>query len=495
VKRSRNIAVGRVWQETNTFNEVPTTLNDFSRHTYVVGDAALKTFRDCDDELAGFTAELDGSDVNYVPILSANCWCGGPVEEDVVNRFENDIREQFRLAGNIDGVIFSMHGAMVSEGNTDIEGLLTTIIREEIGPNIPMVLTLDHHANMTRSMINACDVLTGYRHCPHIDMRETGRRGARLLLDLIDGKVRPYKAYSKLPLVTPCEKFLTREGPMRNWFDLARHLEKNKSVIDISLFPVQPWIDVAELGWSVLVTTDQNPDLAEELAKELSTHAWERRESFFTRKYGPEEAVNIAAKATPGPVVIADGADATNGGSPGDSTCLLREMLNQKISCIAYMTMVDAEAVNVASAAGIGAEVNIDLGAHLSRRFHQPVKIRAIVERFSDGCFEVTGHIAATIDMGRCVLLRIGTIHIVVSEHAGPGHDPAVYRQIGLEPRDAQIVVVKSTVGHMDVFADIMTRSLACECPGPSPSYLDLLDYRQIPRPMYPFDKAMKWKP
>jgi microcystin degradation protein MlrC len=154
---------------------------------------------------------------------------------------------------------------------------------------------------------------------------------------------------------------------------------------------------------------------------------------------------------------------------------------------------VDPEAVDLAYKAGLGATIQVSLGAKRSRKYHQPVEVSAKVARFSNGQFNLTGHLAMKVNMGRCVVLEIGSIKVLVSEFAGPGHDPEVFRHIGLEPREAQIVVVKATVGHMDAYRDIMKENLPTECPGPSPSYLDRLDYRRIPRPMYPFDKEMKW--
>ena len=387
-----------------------------------------------------------------------------------------------------------MHGALVAEDTADMEGKIVTTIRNLIGPDIPLLLTLDHHANVTREMVDACDALTAYRHCPHIDMRETGRRGAALLFQLLGDRAHPVMAYQKLPLVTPCEQFMTDAGPMSTWFGWARQMEEQTGVIDVSLFPVQPWIDVPEFGWSVVVTTDDEPDLAHGLGRELAQHAWDHRSEFFVEKYEPADAVRHAASASKGPVVIADGADATNGGSPGDSTCLLKEMLDQEITCPAYLTLVDEEAVQRALEVPAGGEIDVELGARRSRRYHKPVPVRARVEGFSDGRFDVGGDCAQQADMGRCALLCVGSIHIVVSECPGPGHDPELFRQIGLEPSDAQIVVLKCTVGHMKVFADIMTESLACECPGPSPSYLERLDYRSIPRPIYPLDRETVWK-
>jgi microcystin degradation protein MlrC len=375
----------------------------------------------------------------------------------------------------------------------DVEGHLLAAMRACVGPGLPIVVTLDHHANVTRAMVESADAITAYRPCPHGDMRETGRRGARMLLAMLRGQLRPTTAFRKIPLVTPCEHFLTAKPPMKTWFDMARELTTQADVAEALPFAVQPWMDVPEFGWSAVVVTNNNPSLADRLCAQLANWAWNHRAEFYSTKFEPTEAVCRAAAAPQGPIVIADGADATNGGSPGDSTCLLREFLRQKITCTALLTMVDPDAVELAQQAGIGKSITVALGAKRSRKYHQPIEVTARVARFSDGRFNLRGHIAMKVNMGRCVVLEIGSIKVVVSEFAGPGHDPEVFRHIGLEPRDAQIVVVKATVGHIDAYRDIMKENLPTECPGPSPSCLERLDYRRISRPMYPFDKGMRW--
>ena len=317
-----NIAIGRVWQETNTFSEVSATLEGFQRHRYKLGTSLLDDVDGYDDELAGFADALTDGDVNVGPLIAANCWCGGPATESLVDTILNDVRVQLRTAADLDAVLFSMHGAMASKDTRDVEGAIAALIRSEIGPEIPLVLTLDHHANVTTNIVESCDILTAYRHCPHTDMFETGRRGASLMLRLLRGEISPATAFCKLPLVTPCERFMTADGPMATWFELARDAAENSEIVDVSLFPVQPWLDVPDFGWSVVVTSNNDPGLAETICAELAQAAWDQRDEFFVEKLTPTDAVRRAAAAANGPVVIADGADATNGGSPGDSKYL-----------------------------------------------------------------------------------------------------------------------------------------------------------------------------
>ena len=491
--RARRIAIGRVWQETNSFSQRTSTLADFQRSDWLEGEALLASLGARQDELAGFADVLGPAGCEMVPLIAASCWPGGPVEPELFAAIFDKLDRAMAAAGPVDGVVFSVHGALSSDAVADIEGAIFAFLRRAY-PHTPIAATFDHHGNITREIVANVDCLTAYRLCPHVDTRETGARGARMLLSLLDGSLKPAIAFRKIPLVTPAERFMTASGPMADWFAAARRMEAEGAVRDVALFPVQPWLDLPEFGWSVVVTADTQP-AADRAADELARHAWENRRKFYVEKLTPAAAVAQAMATPSGPVVLADGADATNGGSPGDSTALIAEMLAQGVDRPAFVTLVDPRAVALAFEAGEGAIIRAAIGAGTSTRYHKPVPVEARVQKLNHGRFRISGHITADVDLGRMVVLAVGALRIVVSEHAGPGHDPAIYRHMGLEPIEAQIVVVKSTVGHMDVFGPIMKQSLAVEAPGPSPSYLEKLDRTRTPRPTFPLDQSMEWTP
>lgn len=486
------IGIARIWQETNSFSQRDSRLEDFKQSDWLDGAALLASLAGRQDELAGFADALHEADI--VPLITACSWPGGPAEPELVNAILDRLQRAVNMAGTLDGVLISLHGAMASPEEPDVEGAVLRLLRNMLGSGIPIVATMDHHGNLTARIVDAADAVTAYRECPHVDMRETGRRGARLLLDMIAGELAPEMAFCKLPLVTPCEGFATDTAPMADWFSLARQLEAEKGIRDISLFPVQPWLDIPEFGWSVLVVADKGQGAkGRRIAAQLAQHAWTHRAAFTIDKWTPADAVAYAASSPRGPIVLADGADATNGGSPGDSPHLLQEMLKQGIKVPAYLTLVDAPAVAAAHQAGEGSRLTVNLGATMSTRFHRPVGVNAVVSRLNHGRFAVEGHLSAKVDMGRMAVLAVGAIKIVVSERAGPGHDPAVFRHMGLDPASAQIVVVKSTVGHLRSYGPFMAENLPVECPGPSPSRLERLAYRLPQRPLYPLDPNMEW--
>jgi len=277
---------------------------------------------------------------------------------------------------------------------------------------------------------------------------------------------------------------------MKEWFDLAREMEKQPGVISVSNFPMQPWLDVSEAGWSAVVYTDNNLGLAQALAAELADKAWELREAFWVlESVSPEEAVRRAVEAEKGLVVLSDTGDSVFGGAPGDSTCLLGEMLRQKITCTALLPMFDPEVVDAAIQAGIGSTITVEMGGKFDSTFSKPVKITGKVAGIADGRLEASVAGFESFDMGRTVLLEVGNIKIVVSERRGiGGNHPVVYRRFGLEPSEAKMVVLK-TASNFQYYSPMMSELIRVDSPGLTTSHLDQLTWTRIPRPMYPLDE------
>ncbi|MCI0621809.1 MAG: M81 family metallopeptidase [Acidobacteria bacterium] len=491
----KRIAVARLFQETSSFSSKKTTIEDFKQFGLHFGADIFSQVSDLRDEFCGFMdAARQATDLELVPIMWAVGWTGGALTQDTFEFLKEKLVNGIASTPSLDGVLLAFHGSMAAERTDDTEGAILSAIRRVIGDKIPLVATFDHHANMTRRIVDNLDALVAYLTCPHRDTLETGLRGAHMMQRLLRREIAPTMAFQKIPMVTPADKYETEKEPLKRWFEAARKLEERPEVLAVAQFPVQPWLDVEEFGWSVVVVTDNNKALAEQLAADLAQQAWDMRHEFLVNNPLPEEAIRMAVQQE-GPIVLADGSDATNGGAPGDSTILLEEMLKQKVDVTTYMTMVDPEAVEKALAAGIGKEVTVNLGGKQDT-YGKPVRLTARVIRTSDGKFRIVGgsHHATSVNMGRTVLLQAGRIHLVVSERLNPGHDPLVYRHIGLEPKDAHIVVVKCVVGHMHAYAPIMKKTIWIDSPGATPSNLSRLNYQRVPRPLFPLDSDMAWK-
>lgn len=486
------IAIADILQETCTFNPIPTGLEEFALRGLYFADEILEKARGV-GKLGGFlaAAEEEGC-VEPLPIIQAMAMPGGRVTAEALELFREKLVSGLKRALPLDGVFLSLHGAAAAEQVDDVEGTLLAAVREVIGDRVPLVVPLDHHANITRQMAQAADVMIGYRAQPH-DTYETGMRAAKLLFRLVEGEISPALGWQKIPMVAPQDRFLTSEGPMKVWFDLAREMEKQPGVIAASNFPMQPWLDVDEAGWAAVVYTDNDPGLAQALAAELANKAWELREEFWVSdRVSPEEAIRRAVEARDGLVILSDTGD-TGGGGPGDSTCLLKEMLRQRITCTALLPMVDADVVEEAISAGAGREITVRVGGKLDDLFSEPVQITGRVAAISDG-LQIRLEHHGFCDLRRTVLLEIGSIKMVVSERRVIASlYPIMYTHLGVDLAGSKMVVLK-TGGNFQHFAPWDQELIRVDTPGMTQSNLHAFNWTRAPRPIYPLDELTAWQ-
>jgi len=489
------IAIASVAQETDSFSPLRTTLEDFRQYGLCEGEGLLERARGV-GPVGGFLAAAEEDEVDLVPlpIILGKALANGPLTAQAVEFFREKLVAGLEDALPIDGVYLFLHGAAASERIPDVEGYLLSAVRGVIGDCVPLVMGCDHHANITQLIIDSVDGLVGHRTQPH-DQFDTGMLAARMLFALVRGEISPTIAWRKIPLIAHQEQFLTDGGPMKQWFDVAREFETLPGVVSVSNFPMQPWLDVPEGGWSTVVITDGNLSLAQRLAAELANTAWELREQFWTlSSIPPEEAVRRAVEAERGLVVLSDTGDSVFGGATGDSTCLLREMLRQRIACTALVPMVDPEVVQMAVEAGTGSEITVKVGGKLDSLFSQPVEVTGRVAAIAEGWLEARVVGIPSFDMGVTVLLEVGSIKMVISENRGiGGNHPVVYRRFGLEPAEAKMVVLK-TASNFQYYAAMTSQVLRADTPGLTTSHLDRLDWARLPRPIYPLDELREWR-
>jgi microcystin degradation protein MlrC len=486
------IAIGQLWQETNTFNPIPTTRRDFEEFGILRGPELIECMADT-NEVGGFIQSLRRwpEHPELVGLVRLPAWPSGTATRGTFTWIRDEMLDAIRKALPVDAILLALHGAMVSEDVPDVEGDVLRGIRQQLGPHVPLVATLDLHANITRTMVEATDALVLFHTAPHIDVFETGERGAAVLRRILVDRIKPSKAFQKLPLVVPAERANTEDpASVSHAFKMAlQSLEAQPNVLTAGLATVQPWLDIPDLGSSVLVVTNGDADLAQRECQRLAGEVWRHRRDYLPDLVSIEDAVRQAWE-TEGLVVLSDSADATTSGAPGDSTWLLRELVRYDWPRPALVTLVAPEVVADARRRGVGAELTGPLGGVRDRRFSRPLTLTVRVANLFDARFVLTGHLARnlSIDMGSSAVLRAGQVHIVATTRSGPHFAPQLFQAAGLDPFTAKVLVAKSPCGFRAAYAGRASKILVVRAPGCAPADFWRYDYKKVPRPLWPWD-------
>jgi microcystin degradation protein MlrC len=494
------VAIGQLWQETNTFNPLPTTRRDFERFGVLRGEEIVARMADT-NELGGFIQSLRDwpERPEIVGLVRLPAWPSGRVTAETFSWLRDELLTSLGQALPVDGVLLALHGAMAADGAPDVEGELLAEVREILGPTIPVVATLDLHTNITERMVRAADALVLYHTAPHVDVFETGRRGAALLRRMLVDGARPVVAFQKLPLVVPAERANTQD-PASVSYSLRETLQRweaEPNILTAGLATVQPWLDVPEFGSAVVVVTDGDEELARTRCASLAATVWGRRRDYLPELVPIENAVQAARENPSGLIVLSDSADATTSGAPGESTAVLAELLRHDWDRPALVTFVDPGVVEEAARVGAGASLAVTLGGKRDRRFSQPVALEVRVEKVFDARFVLSGHLGRNlpIDMGRSAVLRHGGIYLVVTSESGPHFAPELFTAAGLDPFAAALLVAKSPCGFRAAYAGRAVRILVVRAPGCAPPDFWRYEYHHVQRPLWPWDEIEQWEP
>lgn len=511
------IAIGQLWQETNTFNPLPTTRLDFEQFGMLRGRELVERMADT-NELGGFIQSLRSwpEQPEIVGLVRLPAWPGGMATQETFVWLQQELTEALSRQLPVDAVLLALHGSMVADGVPDVEGAVLEAVRRRIGRAVPLVATLDLHANITRRMVETADALVLYHTVPHLDVFETGQRGAAVLRRLLVGGARPVTAFQKLPLVVPAECANTQDAANVS-YALRRQLqelEAKPGILAAGLATVQPWLDIPELGSAVVVVADHDTDQARSACSRLAADLWQQRHAYLPQLVPVAQAVRLAHEAGDGLVVLSDSADATTAGAPGDSTHVLRELLKYDWPRPALVTLVAPGIVEEARQRGIGAEWTTPLGGIRDKRFSQPLTVTVHIAGLFDARFVMSGHLAKNlpVDMGPSAVLRHpppypppcgrgegrvggGNVHVIVTSRSGPHFAPELFQAAGIDPFAASVLVAKSPCGFRAVYQQKAQKILLVQAPGCAPSDFWHYEYRNIPRPLWPWDEIGSWTP
>lgn len=486
------LAYGRLMTETNAFSPVETTWADFERFHLKEGAEVAEAARPFGNEVPGISpvAELSGfwaataRGVERVPLLSAWALPSGPMAADCATRFLDELTSRLERAMPLDGIYLALHGSIRAHGDhAEIEDELLRRVRA-IAPKVPLALTYDMHAQMTAPKAELADVVVGYRTNPHRDLPQVGYAAGKLLRRVVAG-ARPTSAWRTLPLAIgggPNVDFLS---PLREIKAAMRRMERDPRVLRANLFTVHPFSDTRELGWSVHVTTADDPALARALADQLADMAWAARAHPRPRYRDPSEAIADArahrfARAT-GAVFFSDVSDVVGAGAPGENTHLLRALLDEAQDLCCFVPLRDAACVAELWDQPIGTAVERAVGGQLDPAVNPPLPVRGTLAALGDlGPF------------GRAVRLDLGHVQLVVTDGIPYTLRPSFYTRLGLRMRDADVVVVKSFFHFMIGFAPFIRRALPVVTRGATD--LDACGEVDHVDGLYPFADPADWR-
>ena len=494
---ARRILIAQFAHETNTFSRLPTTLADYRRRWLLEGDAIAPRFRGTRTEIGGLLDYADRAKWELVPAVAANATPSGKLTRDTWETIRDMIVEKARTAGDLDGVVLALHGAMVSETEDDAEGALLEALRGALGARIPIVATLDLHANATPRMARHANALISYRTYPHIDQYERAQQAAALVDRTIDGRASPRTLLLQPPTLCGADHGRTvQPGPMRDLLAMADTFEQEDGIHVVS---IQAGFTPADIEWAgPSIAISHEPDQAVragEIALALAREVWRRREE-ETVVFRSIDEVMRAIRADPGrkgPLVIADGSDNPGGGGYGDATNMLRALIDGGVESAAVGHIYDPATVVAAGKAGVGKILRVSLGGRIDPEFGAPIESDAEVASLSDGSFINDGPMGmgTRTEMGPTAVLKIGGVEVIVISNRLQNTDLQTFLSQGIDPAQRRVLVVKSVhhfrAAYAPIAREVMVVDSGALCTPDPKKY----NYTRLRRPIWPLDEVV----
>ncbi len=466
---SPRVAVGGILTECNDFGGQPIDMAAFERFELRYGHEVLEV---AGGVMGGMLEVLAERGAIPVPLLFASTSPGGPLTTGCYDTLRRDLLTALEEVAPVDAVLLALHGAAVSETVHDIEGDLLASVRTLIGPDTPIVATLDLHAHVTQTMVANADGLVAWETYPHRDSYTTGRRGATLLVNTAVGAARPTMVMAKVPVLTGAVNGSTEgDGPFADMMRKAKRLEEYPDVLSTSMFLVHPFIDRPGMGSGGLVITDDNVVGARQAAVALAEEYWQRRHEFEPAMASPLAAVRQGLVIDDRPIVLMETADACGGGAAGDSVACIGALLELAPDAESVAPVVDPAAAAQCHAAGVGAEVKVHLGHQVDPRWGSPIPVSGVVEALTDGRFVYEGGIwEGTVgEMGPTAVLRSGGLQIGVATHPTYEWTGEQYRSVGVDTNAPKFAIVKNPMNYRMVYPDAPA-VIVIDSPGPHTS-------------------------
>lgn len=492
--KSKRVGIIGLLQESNTFITEKTTLDHFKEDLLLTGNAIREHMIDAPHEVGGFFEGLAAAGYEAVPIFLARAIPYGVIEARAFDYLIEQLLLELKRAGHLDAILAAPHGATVAENHPDADGYWLGEVRKTVGPDLPIVATVDPHANLSQAMIEATDAIIAYKTNPHLDQRATGRRAADLLARILRNEIHPIQVAAFPPMAINIQSQETSTKPLSDVYESAKELNESNGTLSHSIILGFPYADVAEMGSVVLVVTDNDPELATKIAGKLGDTLWQTRHQFEPNFVTPRDAVETATVSGEFPVVLLDMGDNVGGGSPADGTTLLTE-LHRCGAPNSFVCICDPDSTTAAIQAGPAAELELTIGANNDTFHGSPFKARFRVLSLHDGKFSESEarHGGFTdFDQGpTAVVETLDTgITVMLTTRRMPPFSLAQLTSCGLAPNTFSIIVAKGVIAPLAAYRPVAKSFIHVDTPGVTRADMTQLNYSHRRIPMFPFEEG-----
>jgi microcystin degradation protein MlrC len=484
------IGIACLSHESNTFAVMPTTLNDFQVD---VGQAVIEQYANTFHEVAGFIAGADEFDYTLYPLLAASAMPAGPLTAEAYETLVSQLLTGLKAAPPLDGLLLALHGAMVAENFPQADAETVRRVRALVGPSFPLVVTHDYHGNVPEQLVKDADALVIYKTTPHIDQRERGLQAASILARTIRGEVKPVSAIVKPEVIFNIVYHNTSQPPMQPLMQAAIALEKEPGILACSIAAGYQYADVPAMGPSIVVVTDNDPDLAQREAERLGRMMWDIREQLKPDVPNPVAAVRRAMTSQQFPVALFELGDNIGGGSAGDATVLLEALLAEGAEGW-VATIYDPEAAAACAQAGIGALVSLAVGGKTDDMHGPTLQISGRVRTLHNGFYMETERRhggGRYFEQGLTAVLEVnrtqpesGGLLVLNSKRSTPNSIHQI-TCVGIQPQQQRILVAKGAVAPRAAYEPVCAEIIIVDTSGATAISIPASQYQRARKTLY----------
>ena len=491
---ARKVLIGGFKHETNTFSRLLTGLDAYRARSLHMGDDIVRAYGTTRTEIAAFLDACKRHGWEPVCSIVGDATPSGLVTREAFETISGAMLDTLAKEGPVDAVLLQLHGAMVCEHTPDGEGTLLRLIRAKVGPDVPIGVTLDLHANVTHEMVHNADVIVSYRTYPHVDTYEIATECADLVARTLAGEIHPVVSLAQGAMIDGLDHGrTTTPGPMTEALAMAAGMMREPGVHSVSVLAGFAKADIPDVGPSALVVGEGHDPRYRDMATRVMTFAWETRHRTSLKPLKAEEAVAIAkSKGRIGaPVVIADYADNPGGGGYSDSTGLLKAMIDAGLQDAAMSPICDPEAAAQCHAAGVGARLRLAFGGKTDPLFGPTIEADGVVTALTDGRFRIEGPMqrGVAVDMGPSAVFKVGGVEVVLASKRYQNYCLTFFSSLGIDPKQRAVLAVKSMqhfrAAYQPIAGDVL---VVDEGNGITSNDVTKLPYTRVRRPIFPLD-------